>query len=215
MKKLTGYVKGNLVFVALLATTQVSAIAEDTLSKSKQEEPAGKSAPQVSSQPEREAAGGLLYGKDHSYLLGAPKGWILDSESGKPQGLVAVFYPKGGSWADSPSVMYSRIQPKKGKTFAEAIQWDIDYMKKQSPMIQVTMQEPIIYGKDKKKAEVRYLTGEHDRNLEAVAYLEEAKWVVLIVLTARNEQTFKESLPAFKELVESYRYLTDRVKIEK
>lgn len=213
MKKLIGGFQKSMLLSGLVLAVSIAALAEDTLPKSKQEEPVLKI--ETAPPSNKEAVGGLLYGNDHSYLLGAPKGWVLDNQSGKPQGLVAVFYPKGGSWANSPSVMYSRIQPKKGKTFAEAIQWDIDYMKKQSPMIQVTEQAPITYGKEKKQASVRYLTGEHDRNLEAVAYMEEANWVVLVVLTSRNEQSFKESLPAFKELVESYVYLTDQVKIEK
>ena len=157
--------------------------------------------------------GGIIYGKDHAYMLSAPKGWVLDNQAGKEQGLVAVFYPKDGSWAESPSVMYTRVQPKSGKTFAEAIKTDIDYMKKSSPMIVATEQEPIVYGKEKKRAEVRYLSADKNSNCEAVAYMEEKNCIVLVILTARNEEDFKGCFPAFKELVESYVFMTDKVKI--
>jgi hypothetical protein len=52
---------------------------------------------------------GALHGEDHVYTLQAPKGWILDNQSGTGQGLHAVFYKVGGSWGKSPVVMYTNV----------------------------------------------------------------------------------------------------------
>ena len=35
--------------------------------------------------------GGIIFGKDHAYVLTAPKGWVLDNQSGVDQGIHAVF----------------------------------------------------------------------------------------------------------------------------
>src|ERR1017187_9021755 len=58
---------------------------------------------------------GLIYGKNHAYWLTAPKGWILDNKSGVSQGLFAVFYPQGSSWAKSSVVMYTNTSSKEEK----------------------------------------------------------------------------------------------------
>ena len=199
MKKLIGLL--TLVSLLAIRSPAIGQTQPEKVEKEKAQSPVG--------------VGGIVYGEGHSYMLSAPKGWVLDNQSGTSQGLVAVFYPVGGSWADSPSVMYSRIQPKEGKTLDEVIEKDIDYMRKMSPSIVATKQEPIAYGKDKKLATVRYLSADKAGNLEAIGYMEESNWVVLLILTARNEKDFKSCLSAFKEIVESYMYLTDKVDIKK
>ncbi len=52
-------------------------------------------------------------------------------------------------------------------------------------------------------------------NVEAVAYMEEPDWVVFCVLSARNQEQFEKAVPALKELVSSYHYLTNQVQIQK
>ena len=89
---------------------------------------------------------GIFYGEGHSYALSAPSGWVLDNQAGRSQGLVAVFYPQGSSWSDSPVVMYSRIVKRDGRSLEEVIRADIDYMKEASPEIKESKKEPIPYG---------------------------------------------------------------------
>jgi len=59
-----------------------------------------------------EEGGGIVYGQDHVFSLKAPKGWMLDNESGASQGAHAVFYQKGGSWEKSAVVAYANARPR-------------------------------------------------------------------------------------------------------
>src|SRR6185295_8947918 len=55
---------------------------------------------------------GIIYGKNYSFALMAPKGWVLDTTSGRQQGLQAVFYPNGSSWKNGAAVMYANVYQK-------------------------------------------------------------------------------------------------------
>lgn len=164
--------------------------------------------------PDAPLKGGIIYGKDHAYVLSAPNGWVLDNQSGVEQGLHAVFYPEGGSWSDSKAVMYSRIHDKSGKSIDDVIKSDLDHMKQDAPNFKALDQDSITCQKGS-KALVKFLTGDKFGSHEAVAYIEEPKKVIIIVLTARDEDNFKSSVAAFNELVKSYFWMTDKVKIEK
>ena len=65
---------------------------------------------------------GVIYGENHSFKLIAPSGWVLDNKSGVSQGIHAVFYKKGESWANAETVMcqYSSIKNIKTKNFKTA-----------------------------------------------------------------------------------------------
>jgi hypothetical protein len=39
--------------------------------------------------------GGIVYGPKAAFNVSAPNGWVLDNESGVPQGEPCVLYPKG------------------------------------------------------------------------------------------------------------------------
>jgi hypothetical protein len=54
-----------------------------------------------------------------------------------------------------------------------------------------------------------------ERNSEAIAYLDEAKVVIMLVLSARSKKEFEAELPAFNGLVSSYLFLGDKVTIQK
>ena len=55
---------------------------------------------------------GIVRGPGYAFTLKAPSGWVIDAASGVEQGLPAVFYPKGGTWSESPAVAYARARPK-------------------------------------------------------------------------------------------------------
>jgi len=158
--------------------------------------------------------GGIIYGKDHAYCLSAPNLWVLDNQAGVDQGLHAVFYPEGGSWSDSKAVMYSRIIDKGGNSLEEIIKDDLDHMKEGAPNFKALDQESIKCTQGA-KAQIKFLSGDKFKSFEAIAYIEEPKKVVIIVLTARDEANFKSSVEPFKQLVKSYFWMTDNVKIEK
>ena len=161
---------------------------------------------------------GIIYGKNYSFALTAPKGWVLDTTSGREQGLQAVFYPNGSSWKNSAAVMYANVVEKTvagTESLQSIIANDVADYKKQSPELKVTDADPIptranASSKDK-HATVKYFTGDRYGNSEAVAYVDEGTLIVMLVLNARSNKDFESSLPAFKEFVASYFFLGAKV----
>jgi hypothetical protein len=165
---------------------------------------------------------GIIYGENHAFTLTAPKGWVLDNTSGRTQGLQAVFYPEGSSWQKGAVVMYANVYQKKDikkESLETVIAGDVAEYKNRSAELSVTDAEPLTTTKDKrvkgKKATIKYFTGDAHGNDEAVAYIDEGKVVVMLVLSARNKKDFESSLPAFKELVGSYFFLGNKVTFHK
>jgi hypothetical protein len=176
-----------------------------------------KAAPQPQTRPRKDGNSGIIYGQDHAFTLTAPTGWVLDNTSGVSQGLQAVFYPEDSSWQKGTVGMYANAYHKKDvkeEPLEKVIADDIAEYKKKSPEIRVKNAEPLPTREDArakgKKATIKYFTGDASGNYEAVAYIDEGKVVVMLVLTARNEKDFESSLSSFKELVGSYLFLGDK-----
>ena len=152
---------------------------------------------------------GIIYGKNHAFRLSAPKGWVLDNKSGVSQGLHAVFYPKGQSWKEAPTVMYANtasLEDDAHRTLEKLIEFDLNNFKKNYPGISVT-EESNIKIKENVVAKVRYLSGQTYGNYEAIAYIDEGKTGVMIILSSRTKEGFENSLRVFNELVTSYVFL--------
>jgi hypothetical protein len=160
----------------------------------------------------QEGEAGIVYTDDLVFSLAAPEGWVLDNHSGAQQRLPAVLYPRGSSWKDSAAVMYptSDRKPASGHPLEDVIAETVDQYRASSPGLRVEILDPAPTG-DARKAEVRKLSGEKQGNVEAIAFLEEADRVVLLILSARSEADFARTLPAFRRLIASYRYLSDKV----
>ena len=152
----------------------------------------------------------MLYGEDHAFWLTAPPGWMLDNSSGVPQGLHAVFYPRGSSWQNSPSVMYANGVHKDmdaHETFEQFIADDsLHFLERDSTMH--IARAPDLSTKEGKLVIVRKF---FYSQYEAVAYIDEPKVVVLIVLTTRSQADFQHAYSAFEQLVRSYWFMTDDV----
>ena len=163
----------------------------------------------------RDANAGIVYGKDHAFVIKAPDGWVLDNRSGVPQGLQAVFYPEGGSWKGSKAVMYVNGAAKPADdTLEKFVERDVAGYREHSPGLKVADDEALPVG-GKERVLVKRFSGDRGGSYEAVAYVEESKVVVIIVLHARTPKDFDDALPAFRQLVSSYRFLSDKVVTEK
>lgn len=159
---------------------------------------------------------GIIYGRYHSYMLTAPKGWVMDNQSGVSQELYAVFYPKGSSWAKGSVVMYTNVLAKTNEeqSLQGVISEDIQRFKQTSPDLKVG-EGGTLPLKHEKSAVVKTFSNDAYGSYESVAYINESKVVVIVVLTARSKKDHDASLPAFRELVASYFFITDKVTIEK
>jgi predicted secreted acid phosphatase len=157
---------------------------------------------------------GIVYGDNHAFAVGAPKGWVLDNSSGVNQGIYAVFYPKGRSWRESPAVMYVNTASKSVKgneTIEQLIAFDVEQSQERDSLVKV-VELPSLLTKDHKTARVREFA---HSNYEAVAYIDEETIITLICLTARTKAQYDGAYPAFEELVASYFFMTKNVSLPK
>jgi len=160
-----------------------------------------------------DGGGGIVYGSNHAFIISAPKGWVLDNSSGVSQGLYAVFYPKGGSWEQSPAVMFANTASRKSKdneTVTKLIEYDSNQFKSNHPEVKIG---DLLSLRTKKEKSAIVKTFAYTQ-YEAVAYIEEETIIAMIVLTTRTEEQFNNALPAFRELVSSYLFITKDVHLQ-
>jgi hypothetical protein len=149
--------------------------------------------------------GSILFGRHYSFILKEPAGWILDSEKAKSQDLQAVLYREGTSWKDAVAVMYARViyKDETQGSMQKVISNDIADFLKLSKESRVS-DSPMITTRDKKEAIVKVFYDAANKNHESVAFIDEPKVVVILVLSSRDKVEYEKSLPAFKALVGSY-----------
>jgi hypothetical protein len=159
--------------------------------------------------------GGIVYGQGFAFNIKAPKGWVLDTESGVDQGAHAVFYPKGSTWSDSVIVAYARSRPvnDKIKNANDAAQDTVAQFKRNgSPNHQAKLLKTLKTesGQD---VEIYQFTGDQYGNSEAAAYFVDKDRI--IVLSSRDAKMYQQSLPAFEELAKSYKPTTATIEKKK
>ncbi|HEX6160622.1 MAG TPA: hypothetical protein VF111_10680 [Thermoanaerobaculia bacterium] len=154
---------------------------------------------------------GIVYGEHHAFSITAPEGWVLDNTSGREQDLHAVFYEEGSSWAKAETVMYANTAVKVpgARTLDELLAYDEAQFRKRSAKLRVTVAKDIRTKSG--TSTVRRFEGDVYGNYEAVAYIDEKKTVVMLVLSARTEAGFLAAYPDFEKLVAGYEFLTDQV----
>ena len=156
---------------------------------------------------------GIIYGKDHAFMLTAAKDWVLDNSSGVNQGLQAVFYPKDQTWANSPVIVYARAITK--NKLVNSIEGQVkatieDFKNNGSPDIKAMYIEDINLDNNK-SAKIYYYTGDRWNNYEAAAYINEAKTIIFIISSARGKQIFEKSISSFHEIVKSYMFISEDI----
>ncbi|MGG9971981.1 hypothetical protein ACQ33O_09335 [Ferruginibacter sp. SUN002] len=159
---------------------------------------------------------GMIYGKNHAFMLTAPDGWVLDNQAGVSQGLHAVFYKEGESWSEGESVMYatSGIFEETGyKNIDDLIEKDGKDFIRNYADIKIVVKDDIKIN-DSTKAKVRYLSGKSYGNFEAMAYIDAGSSWSMIILTCRTQEGFNSSTDAFNTLVKSYYFLSNKIEIE-
>jgi hypothetical protein len=174
-----------------------------------------KAQTKTDSKAEKENSG-IIYSGKTSFILSAPKNWVMDGTSGRNQGVAAVFYQQGSTWQNSITAMYVNVYEKNSKldTVEKIIENDIKDFRDNSDKLKVEDLEPLSTSKKNQKTIIKYFTGDQYGNHEVIAYIDEEKAVTMIVLTAKNKKDFDSSFPSFKELVSSYFFLTSDVKLE-
>ncbi len=158
---------------------------------------------------------GMVFGTGHLFTVQAPLGWMIQGKGEGGNGLATVFFPMGSTFAEASAVLYVNTAAReKAQRLEDFIARDVAGMRKDSPGVKVEKGRAIETA-DKKRAEVRTFTGDKWGNRESIAFLAEESIFVTIVLTARTAESYKAALPAFADLVGSYKFVTKDVKVNK
>lgn len=160
---------------------------------------------------------GIVYGSNHAFSFKAPKGWMLDNESGVGQGVHAVFYEKGGSWEKSKVVAYARAADRGDgvKTAADQVAKTIADFRKRGNVKYDGKKLKTVKTESGKEGEIYRFSGDKWGNFEAVAYFVEEKTINFVVFNSRDEKLFNDALPAFEELAKSYLFVGEKVDVQK
>jgi hypothetical protein len=148
----------------------------------------------------------VVRGKEYAFEIKAPRGWVLDNEAAKEQGLNLVFYPTGTGWQASKAVIYVRVRSIDANI--RNIDGQIDDTIRNlrangSPNASVKYANTLTT-QDASKAKVYYYSGDQFGNFEATAYIQAKGSIHFLTLSARDQESFQRALSAFHSVVTSY-----------
>jgi hypothetical protein len=161
----------------------------------------------------------ILEPNKYSYTFGVPKGWEFSFEQARERGVRVAFFPEGGSFGNSSSVIYAReiddsCTANCVSAVPEAMATTIREARGESPSLEVSTENPV-KTKDGEKALVRILKGARDprqakdaKDREALAFIGHDEAIILVVLTARDTKTWEQDYGAFQEIVAGHRFFT-------
>ena len=160
----------------------------------------------VRSSGQEKYRGGIVYGPKAAFNISAPEGWVLDNQSGADQGLPCVLYPKGSSWQDAETIMYAKIASTQFEDVGKFVAMAIKEMEK-------------AHGMPKQKVESgktgdgqSYFINEYPATKtysqwERVAYVQLPRAVAYIVLSSRDEPSYRKYSSALTQVLKSFAYL--------
>jgi len=158
--------------------------------------------------------GGIVYGPKAAFNISAPEGWVLDNESGAEQGLPCVLYPKGESWADARTVMYAKIASTQFEDANAFVAMAIKDMKAKHG----TPKEKIASGKTSDGHD--YFINEYPATKtysqwERVGYVQMPHAVAYIVLSSRDQASYRKDSGALEQVLKTFTYLKPETVQEK
>ena len=157
--------------------------------------------------------GGIVYGPKAAFNISAPAGWVLDNSAGAEQGLPCVLYPKDSSWSDAKTIMYAKIASIQFEDVDAFVATAIKEMKKTHG----TPKQKLASGKtgDGKPYFINeYPATKTYSQWERVAYVQLPKAVAYIVLSSRDEASYRKDAPALAEALKTFVYLEPKTKDE-
>jgi hypothetical protein len=152
----------------------------------------------------------VVRGKDYAFEIKAPRSWVLDNEVAKEQGINLVFYPTGTNWDSSKAVIYVQVRTN-GATIRNITDQLNDTLRnlreRGSPNVSVKHLKTLTT-QDGSKAEIYYFAGDKFGNFEAAAYIQAKNSIHFVTVSARDQDSFRQAIPAFDAVVTSYENLT-------
>ena len=159
----------------------------------------------------------VVRGQDFAFELKAPRQWVLDNEAAKDQGLNLVFYPTGTDWEASKAVLYVRVRSNEPtiRNIEDQVNDTLRNLRNTGSPNAAAKYMKTLTTQDASKAQVYYFTGDKFGNFEATAYIQARGSIHFITLSARDQDSFRQALPAFHSIVTSYEDLTKPPTIER
>jgi hypothetical protein len=148
--------------------------------------------------------GGIVYGDKWAFLIGAPTGWSMTTES-KLAVNVAFFQTKiQQNLKNPPAFMYVTVTQKSetAPTLEKFIANDESYFKAESNALKVTEVKQI---KTKKNdVLIRKFENTGSQRNELIAYQDYEDWIFSLVLSAPSENDLSTNQNAFVEMLDSF-----------
>lgn len=150
---------------------------------------------------------GMLFGKDHSFYMTAPQGWVLDNKSGVKQGVHMVFYPRGFTYQNSPVIAYGQSSPLTDsiRTIEDWVKSTIQDFKDNGSTNCTGRKEKTIQLPGGMTAEIYFYSGDRWGNYEAAGYILEKKTINFLVFNSRYKKAFDDNIAKFYEILNSYK----------
>jgi hypothetical protein len=148
----------------------------------------------------------VVRGKEFAFEIKAPRGWVLDNEAAREQGLNLVFYPSGTNWGTSKAVIYVRVRSNDAnvRNIDGQVEDTLRNLRATgSPNVSVKYVKTLTT-QDASKAKIYYYSGDKFRNFEATAYIQAKGSIHFITLSARDQESFQRAVSAFNAVVTSY-----------
>jgi hypothetical protein len=152
----------------------------------------------------------VVRGKTFAFQLKAPRGWVLDNEIARRQGLNVVFYPTGTDWNTSKVASYVRVRSNDGtqRKIEDQVQDTLRNLHETGSPNAKAQFVKTLTTQDASKAKIYYYSGDKFGNIEATAYIQGKDSINFVTLTARDQASFHQAMPAFESLVASYEDMT-------
>jgi hypothetical protein len=148
----------------------------------------------------------VVHGKEFAFEIKAPRGWVLDNEAAREQGLNLVFYPTGTNWETSKAVIYVRVRSNDANV--RNIDGQVEDTLRNlhaggSPNVTAKYVKTLTT-QDASKARIYHYSGDKFGNFEATGYIQAKGSLHFITLSARDQESFQRALSAFDSIVTSY-----------
>jgi len=163
-------------------------------------------------QAQREVPPLIVAANQYSFTFGVPAGWTFSLEEGRTAGVPLVFFPKGGGFDRSPSIVYvNSVDSACASTCKGALLRAIDGVIRESrtgnPGLRVDS-APDIAITAGGKALVRVVSGAMDKRQarEAMAFIEHDATILVVVLTTKDPSRWASDYEAFRRIVVGHKF---------
>jgi tetratricopeptide (TPR) repeat protein len=155
---------------------------------------------------------GVVHGPKAGFKISAPEGWVVDNEAGVNQDMPCVLYPKGSSWADAKTVMYAKVASPQWEGANTFVAWAIQGMKEKRGM----PKEKIASGKTKDGHDYfinEYPATKNYSQWERVGYVQLPQGVAYIVLTSRDQASYKRDSGVLEKVLKTLVYVEPKSEV--